>query len=73
MSAEESQKNEHRQPGPGATAQGGPRSVGDQGGTGGSSKKKDAEERKRHDHEEEPENDVKPSTGEAGAGAARTQ
>jgi len=71
MSAEESQKDEHRQPGPGATAQGGPRSVGDQGGTGGSSKKKD-EERKRHDHEEEPESDVKPSTGEAGAGAART-
>jgi hypothetical protein len=40
MSAQESQKDEHRQPGPGATAQGGPRAVGDQGGTGGSSKKK---------------------------------
>ncbi len=32
MSPDESEKDEHRQPGPGSTAQGGPKSTGDQGG-----------------------------------------
>jgi hypothetical protein len=74
MSAEESQKREHRQPGPGATAQGGPRSEGDQGGTGGSSKKdKDREQREREQREQE-ESGRQPLPGrQAGAGAARTQ
>ena len=33
MAPDESETDEHRQPGPGSTAQGGPKSIGDQGGT----------------------------------------
>jgi hypothetical protein len=44
MSPDESEKDEHRQPGPGATAQGGPRSEGDQGGTGDPGKKDEEHE-----------------------------
>jgi hypothetical protein len=49
MSPDESEKDEHRQPGPGATAQGGPRSEGDQGGTGAPGEKE--EEREEQDRE----------------------
>jgi hypothetical protein len=77
MSPDESDKSEHRQPGPGSTAQGGPRSVGDQGGTGGSNPQKTKRERKEKSSGEkgdEPPSPDQPYPGlQSGSGAARSQ
>ncbi len=77
MSPDKSEKDEHRQPGPGSTAQGGPRSVGDQGGTGGSDPQETERERKERLEREGEKKDTpspdQPYPGQqAGSGAARS-
>ena len=85
MSGEHSESPENPQPGPGSTAQGGPRSVGDQGGTGPSSGRDETDERhererredERHLRESHEEGDAEPSeaaqAAAARSGAARSQ
>jgi hypothetical protein len=86
MSGEHSENPEHPQPGPGSTAQGGPRSVGDQGGTGPSSGRDETDERHEKERREDErhlreahdeEGDAEPSeaaqAAAARSGAARSQ
>jgi hypothetical protein len=85
MSGKHSESPEHPQPGPGSTAQGGPNSVGDQGGTGPSSGRDETDERhekerredERHLRESHEEGDAEPSeaaqAAAARSGAARSQ
>ena len=75
MTPHESEKDEHRQPGPGSTAQGGPRSVGDQGATGGSNRKETERKRKERragEKKDTPSPDQPYPGQQAGSGAARS-
>jgi hypothetical protein len=49
MAPDESERDEHRQPGPGATAQGGPRAA--EAGEGDGDEREQGEERRRQDDE----------------------
>jgi hypothetical protein len=76
LAADRHEEREERQPGPGATAQGGPRAAGDQGGTGGSTKQETQRgkdrARRREGDEAEPAGGELPGR-QAGSGAARSQ
>jgi hypothetical protein len=73
MSPHESEKDEHRQPGPGSTAQGGPRSAGDQGGPGGDPQETERERKEREREKKDTPSPDQPYPGQqAGSGAARS-